>query len=40
MHFDIASKVAALENEAVRINPQVVVESQPEPATWGLSILG
>ncbi|MBN6364395.1 anti-sigma-E factor RseA [Providencia rettgeri] len=36
MHFDIASKVAAaLENEAVRINPQVVVESQPEPATWG-----
>lgn len=36
IHFDIASKVAAaLENEAVRINPQVVVESQPEPATWG-----
>ncbi|WP_275075171.1 anti-sigma-E factor RseA [Providencia rettgeri] len=36
MHFDIASKVAAaLENEAVRINPQVVVESQPEPTTWG-----
>ncbi|MEQ4673961.1 anti-sigma-E factor RseA [Providencia vermicola] len=36
IHFDIASNVAAaLENEAVRINPQVVVESQPEPATWG-----
>ena len=36
IHFDIASNVAAaLENEAVRINPQVVVESQPVPATWG-----
>ncbi|HBO24927.1 MULTISPECIES: anti-sigma-E factor RseA [unclassified Providencia] len=36
IHLDIASKVAAaLESEAVRINPQVVVESQPEPATWG-----
>ncbi|VEB71408.1 Sigma-E factor negative regulatory protein [Providencia rustigianii] len=35
IHLDIASKVAAaLENEAVRINPQVVVESQPEPSTW------
>lgn len=35
IHFDIASKVAAaLENEAVRINPQIVVESQPEPAVW------
>lgn len=36
INFDIAGKVAAaLENEVVRINPQVVVESQPEPATWG-----
>lgn len=35
IHFDIASKVAAaLENEAVRINPKIVVESQPEPAAW------
>ncbi|MTB68583.1 anti-sigma-E factor RseA [Providencia sp. wls1943] len=35
IHFDIASKVAAaLENEAVRINPQAVVESQPEPESW------
>lgn len=35
LNFDIAGKVAAaLENEVVQINPQVVVESQPEPATW------
>ncbi|EKT64576.1 anti-sigma-E factor RseA [Providencia burhodogranariea] len=36
INFDIADKVAAaLENEVVRINPQVIIESQPEPATWG-----
>ncbi|MBC8952521.1 anti-sigma-E factor RseA [Xenorhabdus sp. PB62.4] len=36
LHLDIASQVAlALEKEPVQINPAAVLESQPEPETWG-----
>lgn len=35
VHFDIADRVAAaLENEPVRLVPQPVTESQPQPGQW------